>query len=109
MVTWGKFQTLEGKVDIILYNTHLDHQSEMARKYGAKLIWDCLSLLEASESYLFLTGDFNANPETEERKTMLQPFNLQHYLKDALAGVELSQQMSFHDFTDQPFLALDTI
>lgn len=109
MVTWGKFQTLDEKINIIHYNTHLDHNSEVARKLGAKLIVDRLRNLTLSKNYLFLTGDFNASPETIERQTFLEPLANDHYLKDALDDVEMSQQLSFHDFTDEPFLAIDTI
>jgi endonuclease/exonuclease/phosphatase family metal-dependent hydrolase len=109
MVTWGKFQSLEEKTNIIHYNTHLDHNSEIARKLGSQLILERLNHLELSEGYLFLTGDFNSTPDTAERQTFLQPLSNEYYLKDALSDVEIAKQLSFHDFTDEPFLAIDTI
>ncbi|GFE68708.1 endonuclease/exonuclease/phosphatase family protein [Chroococcus sp. FPU101] len=109
MVTWGQFQTLEEDINITHYNTHLDHNSEIARKLGAKLIMERLSELDFKNSYLFLTGDFNSTPDTIERQTFLQPLPNDLFLKDAMSDVEISKQLSFHDFTDKPFLAIDTI
>ncbi|PSF39068.1 endonuclease/exonuclease/phosphatase [Aphanothece hegewaldii CCALA 016] len=109
MVTWGRFQTLDENINIIHYNTHLDHNSEIARKLSSKLIIERLSDLDLSNSYLFLTGDFNSTPDTIERKTFLQTLSNEIYLKDSLFNIEISKQLSFHDFTDEPFLAIDTI
>ena len=58
MVTWVKFNHIASGQTLWFYNTHLDHQSELARGEGAKLIAARLTALNPGEP-LVLTGDFN--------------------------------------------------
>jgi endonuclease/exonuclease/phosphatase family metal-dependent hydrolase len=59
MATWILFRDRSSKREFYLLNTHLDHQVQIAREKGAKLI---LSRIEAWKTRLpvIITGDFNA-------------------------------------------------
>ena len=109
MTTWGKFISPgEGK-EIILFNTHLDYRSARARELGAQLICDRLKVLSNQNAYLFLTGDFNAAPQTRPRGAFRQSLAHGIQLQDVLAHLELGQQMTYHEFTGEAFDAVDTI
>ncbi|MEC4984102.1 MAG: endonuclease/exonuclease/phosphatase family protein [Oscillatoria sp. PMC 1068.18] len=89
---------------VTLYNTHFDYDSPKARDLGAKLIHSHLNNFHWQDSYLFLTGDFNSPPDSFPRQTLASiP------LQDALAARELTQQMTYHEFTGKAFDAVDTI
>ena len=110
MTSWAVFASATSEEPkITIFNTHLDYRSAKARELGAMLICDRISRLNLTESYLFLTGDFNADPGTAPRETLKHPLPNGVKLLDALAGVELEHQQSFHDFTGKAFAAVDTI
>jgi endonuclease/exonuclease/phosphatase family metal-dependent hydrolase len=109
MVTWGIFETKAENKRILLLNTHLDYYSDIAKELGAKLIHEYISQLDLEGVYLFLTADFNAVPGSLSRKTLEIPFPQGKQLYDALSGLELSEQMTFNNFTNQAFDAIDTI
>lgn len=110
MTSWAVFASATGeKQKITVFNTHLDYRSTQARELGAMLISDRLSRLNLTESYVFLTGDFNADPGTAPRESLKNPLPNGVNLQDAFACVELQHQQSFHDFTGKAFAAVDTI
>ncbi|MGF1482097.1 MAG: endonuclease/exonuclease/phosphatase family protein [Cyanophyceae cyanobacterium] len=107
MVTWAVF-ALAG-TSVTLLNTHLDYHSATARERGAQLLRDRLGSRPASEAYCFVTGDFNAVPASLPRQILTRRLANGIQLNDALAGLPPEQQLSFHDFTGQGSLAVDTI
>jgi endonuclease/exonuclease/phosphatase family metal-dependent hydrolase len=118
MVTCAVFAIAGEETTVTVLNTHLDYKSDRARELGVMLIRDRLCLcaernrigrLDSTESYLFLTGDFNADPGTVPREALKSPLPNGITLHDALAGVELEHQVSFHDFTGKAIAAIDTI
>ncbi len=118
MVSWAVFAVAGEEQTVTVFNTHLDYQSAQARELSAMLIRDRasallqanhLSYVNSAESYLFLTGDFNADPGTVAREMLTRPLPNGIGLYDALANVELAHQLSFHDFTGKAFAAIDTI
>lgn len=58
IVTWIRFWHRQTKTFFYHYNTHLDHESELARQNGALLIGDRIGKLP-QETPVILTGDFN--------------------------------------------------
>lgn len=47
-----------------VYNIHLDHKGELARKLGMDAVLECIAKDRAARDYpFFLLGDFNATPE----------------------------------------------
>lgn len=56
---WTRLRHLSSGAEFVHLNTHLDHESGPARMAGASLI---LSRLDAGETPILLTGDFNCGP-----------------------------------------------
>lgn len=109
MASWAVFAVVGEARTVTLLNTHLDYKSTQARELGVKLIRDRIGGLDLAESYLFLTGDFNADPGTVPREMLKSPLSNGVTLHDALKDIALEHQLSFHDFTGQAFAAIDTI
>ena len=109
MVSWGVFAGVGQDKPIIIFNTHFDYQSQRARELSAQLICDRLSEFNPDEYLFMVTGDFNAEPQSLPRKTLLQPLSNGVQLRDALADIDLEEQMSYHEFTGKGFAAVDTI
>jgi endonuclease/exonuclease/phosphatase family metal-dependent hydrolase len=108
MVTGAKFRTLEGQT-FQFYNTHLDYYSDKAKDLGAKCIYEHFCQLNLTKDYLFLTGDFNVNSQQLPRQILTQSLTSGFQLKDALENLELEEKMSFNNYTDTAYLAIDTI
>ena len=109
MVSWAVFAAGGEQKTIALLNTHLDYESPRSRELSVALIRDHLSNFNPAETYLMITGDFNAEPGSVTRQALEQPLLNGLHLQDVLADVELEQQLSFHDFTGKAFVAIDTI
>ncbi|MBW4648143.1 MAG: endonuclease/exonuclease/phosphatase family protein [Kastovskya adunca ATA6-11-RM4] len=109
MTTWAVFAVVGEEETITVFNTHLDYNSAKARELGAKLVCDRISHLQPSESYTFLTGDFNAAPGSVPREMLGHSLPNGLHLYDALADIELEEQQTFHDFTGKAVDAVDTI
>ncbi|GAB6926215.1 hypothetical protein JCM10914A_01980 [Paenibacillus sp. JCM 10914] len=61
MATWVRFQDLQTGNTFYMVNTHLDHQSAVARQNSAELITNQIQSF-APNTPIVLTGDFNARP-----------------------------------------------
>ncbi|HAG82800.1 MAG TPA: endonuclease/exonuclease/phosphatase [Cyanobacteria bacterium UBA12227] len=109
MVTWAIFTLTGESKSLTCVNTHLDYKSAKARELGAELIRDRLTPFHPENTYLFLTGDFNADPGTVPRESLSRPLPNGITLNDALVNLKLEDQLSFHDFTGKAFAAVDTI
>lgn len=109
MASYALFAVTGGARTVTVFNTHLDYKSPRARELGAVLIRARMEHLDLSESYLFLTGDFNTAADTIPRAALTSPLSNGVTLHDVLATVELEHQLSFHDFTGQAIAAVDTI
>jgi endonuclease/exonuclease/phosphatase family metal-dependent hydrolase len=59
MVTWARFKDRQTNREFYFWNTHLDHQIQLAREKGAALIRERITKMKP-ELPLFLVGDFNA-------------------------------------------------
>ncbi len=59
MATWVRLRELKGGREFVVCNTHLDHESQIARERGAALIVQKMDELR-TDLPLILTGDFNA-------------------------------------------------
>ena len=62
MVTWVRFRDRDTGQEFYHFNTHLDHEIQLARERGAELIRQRVSDLKTSLPVL-LTGDFNAGAD----------------------------------------------
>ncbi|MDR0421707.1 MAG: endonuclease/exonuclease/phosphatase family protein [Proteiniphilum sp.] len=62
--SWAKFEDkLSGK-SFFVFNSHYDHEGEIARRNSSLLLLEKIGLI-AGESPVFATGDFNATPDDE--------------------------------------------
>jgi endonuclease/exonuclease/phosphatase family metal-dependent hydrolase len=62
MVTWVRFEDRRTGEELVVVNTHFDHQSENSRQRSAELVRDRINGL-APELPVVLTGDFNTPAE----------------------------------------------
>ena len=109
LVSCGVFSSVKTQQEVTIFNTHLDYQSQHSRKLSVQLIQKYLSQIKPEQSHLILTGDFNAEPDSQERKLLLEPLENQIQLLDVLSEINLDNQKTFHDFTGNATAAVDTI
>lgn len=64
MVTWVRFRDRDTSQEFYHFNTHLDHEIQLARERGAELIRQRVSDLKTALPVL-LTGDFNAGADNK--------------------------------------------
>lgn len=57
MVTWVRFLDRRGGRELVLLNTHFDHQSEEARERSSRMVRDLVATFDVPT---IVTGDFNA-------------------------------------------------
>lgn len=60
--TWGVFEPIGAGARFAVFNTHLDHAGEEARRNGAEIIWERMAPLAAGGMPCILMGDFNCEP-----------------------------------------------
>ncbi|USU04504.1 endonuclease/exonuclease/phosphatase family protein [Sphingomonadaceae bacterium OTU29THOMA1] len=105
MVTWGRFQTRDGRRFVAL-NTHFPYrlEDEAAREKAAALIVARLPDIAANDPVV-LTGDFNTTPDTKAHATLTAA------LKDVWQSVRAPKgpPLTFHDFTGKPDRRIDWI
>ncbi|HIZ33962.1 MAG TPA: endonuclease/exonuclease/phosphatase family protein [Candidatus Bacteroides merdigallinarum] len=103
IATWAKLQDkLTGK-ELFVLNTHLDHVGVAARREGVKLVLDKIQEL-GGDLPVILTGDFNAEPESDVIKQVTDTADPKH-LTDArtVADLVYGPNWTFHDFGNVPF------
>lgn len=100
IATWARLTDRDG-VDWFILNTHLDHQSEEARVRGAEQIVRFLAERVQEAEHVVVTGDFNAQPDTEPMARFLAAG-----LSDCLAA---SGEGTFHGYTGTPRARIDYI
>lgn len=62
--TWAKCRIIENGQQLLVFNTHLDHESQEAREQGIRMIYDRLNAEERQDPAV-LMGDFNAYPSNK--------------------------------------------
>lgn len=109
-VTWAKFLPLNSHhPSLLVANTHFDYHSSWARNLSAPLLLQQLQRQGGQDSYGFLMGDFNAGGDSDPRQILAQGLSGDRPWLDALAGLPLEAQTTYHDFTGQAWDAVDTI
>ncbi len=96
--TWGEFVHKDNHdTKFRFFNTHLDHESELARKNGIQVIGNIMQ--ELNKQNLLpnvLTGDFNCYPSSDPVQYCEKVLGLQnayHFLTN-----EEHKRKSFHEF-----------
>ena len=74
VVTWAKMYDKATKKTFFAFNTHFDHIGKVARRESAKLLLEKIHKI-AGTSYAIITGDFNAKPDDEPIKVIVEPSN----------------------------------
>ncbi|MDP5120196.1 MAG: endonuclease/exonuclease/phosphatase family protein [Spirosomaceae bacterium] len=64
VVTWAKLLDKSTQKEVIIFNTHFDHQGEIARRESAKLVLNKVKEIAGNTPFV-VTGDFNATPSQE--------------------------------------------
>ena len=62
---WAKLKRRGDGAEFFVFNTHLDHKSEEARRNGTKLIISRMKAAAADGTPAFLLGDFNCAPSAD--------------------------------------------
>lgn len=106
MVTWALMETIGGRRQFYIYNTHLPYRAEdePARLKGASLLLDRIAALP-SEIPLVVTGDFNTEPGAPVHALLTQS------LTDVRSAASTSEGPSatFHAFTGTAGRRIDWI
>ncbi|CAG7625080.1 endonuclease/exonuclease/phosphatase family protein [Paenibacillus allorhizosphaerae] len=64
--TWVRFRDKQTGESFAIFNTHLDHRGEEARRNGAALIYERMSAYRAKHGIpLLLMGDMNCTPDSD--------------------------------------------
>lgn len=74
IVTWAKMKDLVTKKTFFVFNTHFDHIGKVARRESAKLLLAKVHAL-AGDFPAIITGDFNAQPDDEPIKVIVESTN----------------------------------
>ena len=90
--SWGVLEANGNAGKFAVFNTHLDHVGEDARRLGAELIWQRISPFIEQKVPCILMGDFNCEPSS----TPVQFFR--GHLQDALEQMGAGGP-TFHGFS----------
>lgn len=74
LVTWCKFRDRKSGKIFFHFNTHFDHMGQVARAESAKLLLQKVVQL-AGKTPTIITGDFNATPEDEPIRLLVDSSN----------------------------------
>lgn len=72
IVTWACFRRAAKGDTIYVFNTHFDHQGQVARRESAKLLLSRLNSI-AGNYPVIVCGDFNATPDDEPIRLLNAP------------------------------------
>ncbi len=81
IVTWARFRDKKTKKEFYHFNTHFDHMGKIARRESARLLLQKVAQITGRVPAI-ITGDFNATPDDEPIRVIMDEQNPLH-LKDA--------------------------
>ena len=67
--SWAKFKVIKTGKEFCVFNSHYDHQGQVARKNSSLLLLEKIKEI-AGDFPVFATGDFNATPDSEPIQTL---------------------------------------
>ena len=94
IATWGLFRDQYTGKEFVYYNTHLDNESEEARREGIKLIV-AHAKEHAAGKPVVLSGDFNAFPDSATYRTAAALLRDTRCVSETLPG---GTERSFHGY-----------
>jgi endonuclease/exonuclease/phosphatase family metal-dependent hydrolase len=74
VVTYGLFKDKKSGKEFYFFNTHFDHRGQVARRESAKLVLKKIAEI-AGKKPVILTGDFNARPDSEPIRILVDEQN----------------------------------
>lgn len=103
IASWAKLKDKTSGKEYFALNTHLDHVGVAARREGVGLILDKVNELSGGLPVI-VTGDFNAEPESDVIKHITDAGNPKH-LQDArlMSPIVYGPSWSFHNFGKIPY------
>jgi endonuclease/exonuclease/phosphatase family metal-dependent hydrolase len=102
IATWAILEDIGSKKQIFAINTHLDHVGQIARQEGVALLLDRASKLSKGLPVI-MTGDFNATPESEVIKHVIDTSNPNYLVHTKDIALEKSGTgWTFHGFGREP-------
>lgn len=103
IASWGVLEEKGSGKPYFVLNTHFDHVGEVARRESVNLILQRTDSLSKGMPVI-VTGDFNADPESEVVKKLTETANPLHLTDSrSLAAVVYGPEWTFHDFNEIPF------
>ncbi|MFT6203309.1 MAG: endonuclease/exonuclease/phosphatase family metal-dependent hydrolase [Spirosomataceae bacterium] len=79
VVTWAKLRDKITDKEVIIFNTHFDHEGEIARRESAKLVLRKVKEIAKGTPFL-VTGDFNAQPSQEPIQVLTDESKAFHFV-----------------------------
>jgi endonuclease/exonuclease/phosphatase family metal-dependent hydrolase len=73
IVTWARFTDRVREKSFYVFNTHWDHESQLARERGASLLMQRIKARAATGDPVLLLGDFNVGLNNPAFQTLLEP------------------------------------
>lgn len=103
IASWAKLKDNTSGKEIFALNTHLDHVGVAARREGVSLILDKVAEL-SNGLPVVVTGDFNAEPESDVIKHVTDASNPKHLIDSrSVAPLVYGPSWSWHDFGKLPY------
>ncbi len=110
MVTWAELADGRTGETLYAFNTHLDHESERARRRGASLLRDRLDDV-AGDAPAVVTGDMNCTVDAGAYRVLTADAGRRRRLRDArpAAADDRGPAFTFDGFGDAPAERIDHV
>ncbi|MCH2174768.1 MAG: endonuclease/exonuclease/phosphatase family protein [Lentisphaeria bacterium] len=96
--SWGRLKHISSGEDILVYNTHLDHESALARLQSVRAIVDHISMRTKPKHYI-LMGDFNANESSPPIQFLQKDASIPLVDSYRVIHPDEEELATFHDYT----------
>ncbi|MGL4572322.1 MAG: endonuclease/exonuclease/phosphatase family protein [Clostridium sp.] len=97
--TWGEFEENISGTRFMIYNTHLDHESDIARREGIKIILDFVhKKFEENDKEFIIMGDFNCHLDDEVFNIIKEYDGWDFLINNIYNEVKHNIKGTFHDF-----------
>lgn len=80
--SWAEFKDKESKKSFYFFNVHFDHQGVEARRQSGILMVKKIREIAGNKATVFLTGDFNSTPDTEQIQLISKNLNDCHTITE---------------------------
>lgn len=102
IASWALLEDKASQTPIFFINTHLDHVGATARREGVNLLLSRSKEL-AKGAAIVITGDFNAEPESEVIQNVLNPQNELKLISSHSSALDKKgTDWTFHNFDRTP-------